>query len=120
MRRRVAATSRSQGSRTDRASFRAVLRLLLALVLAGPAVAQADTTRALGEVVVGDAPPRAGVERIPIASVLTRDPVSVADVARLIPSAAAPTNSRGQTLLAIRGASERQTAILLDGAPLTV
>ncbi len=97
-----------------------LLSAALAVVLAGPAVAQADTTRALGEVVVGEAPARRGLERIPIANILTRDPVSVADVARLIPSAAAPTNSRGQTILAIRGAGERQTAVLLDGAPLTV
>ena len=55
-----------------------------------------------------------------MAGVLTRDPAVLADVARLVPSAVAPTNSRGETLLYLRGAGERQTAVLLDGAPLTV
>lgn len=63
---------------------------------------------------------RPGVAHVPVAGALARDPVSVADVARLVPSAVAPTNSRGETLLAVRGAGERQTAVLLDGAPLTV
>ena len=84
----------------------------------------ADSTRALGEVVVGGAEAggalRAGVAAVPVAGVLTRDPTTLADVARLVPSAVAPTNSRGETLLTIRGAGERQTAVLLDGAPLTV
>ena len=57
---------------------------------------------------------------MPVAGVLTRDPTVLADVARLVPSAVAPTNSRGETLLYLRGAGERQTAVLLDGAPLTV
>ncbi|MDT0632415.1 TonB-dependent receptor [Rubrivirga sp. S365] len=57
---------------------------------------------------------------MPVAGVLARDPAVLADVARLVPSAVAPTNSRGETLLYLRGAGERQTAVLLDGAPLTV
>ncbi|WP_412070083.1 TonB-dependent receptor plug domain-containing protein [Rubrivirga sp. IMCC43871] len=99
-----------------------VLAALLAVALAGGARAQAappDTVRALQEVVVGGAERATGVTRIPVASVLARDPESVADLARLVPSAAAPTNSRGQTLLAIRGVGERQTAVSFDGAPLT-
>lgn len=101
-------------------------RLLAAALaaLACGAIAQPaapDSTRALGEVVVGGAEARGpGVERVPVAGVLTRDPVAVADVAHLVPSATAPTNSRGETLLYLRGAGERQTAVLLDGAPLTV
>ncbi|MEM1115883.1 MAG: TonB-dependent receptor, partial [Bacteroidota bacterium] len=100
-----------------------LLALFGAALLAAPALAQiadADTTRALGEVVVGGAEPLAGVEAIPVAGVLARDAASVADVARLVPSAVAPTNSRGETLLYLRGAGERQTAVLFDGAPLTV
>ena len=96
----------------------------LAAALARPALGQTvpapDTTRALGEVVVGGAAERAGVERVPVAGVLARDPTTLADVAQLVPSATAPTNSRGETLLYIRGAGERQTAVLLDGAPLTI
>ena len=90
-------------------------------LLAAPLAAQdTDSTRALHEVVVSGAVEARGVLAVPIAGILARDPVSVADVARLIPSATASTNSRGETLLAIRGAGERQTAVLLDGAPLTV
>ena len=66
------------------------------------------------------APERTGTARIPVAGALARDPGTVADLARLVPSAVAPTNSRGETLLYVRGAGERQTAVLLDGAPLTV
>ncbi|WP_412060661.1 TonB-dependent receptor plug domain-containing protein [Rubrivirga sp. IMCC45206] len=101
---------------------RPLLAALLAAALTGGARAQAaspDTVRALQEVVVGGAERATGVTRIPVASVLARDPESVADLARLVPSAAAPTNSRGQTLLAIRGVGERQTAVSFDGAPLT-
>ncbi|WP_420455495.1 TonB-dependent receptor plug domain-containing protein [Rubrivirga sp.] len=96
---------------------------VLAVVLSAAARAQPvapDTVRALGEVVVGEAEDRPGVERVPVAGILTRDPVALSDVARLVPSAAAPTNSRGEALLTVRGAGERQTAVLLDGAPLTV
>ena len=107
-----------------RPPVRLALLLALAPLAARAQVAasapDADTTRALGEVVVGAAPERAGVERVPVAGALARDPSALADVARLAPSAVAPTNSRGETLLTLRGAGERQTAVLLDGAPLTV
>ena len=100
--------------------------LALLVLASGPARAQteagtvgADTVRVFGEVAVRGAEDRPGVERIPVAAVLARDPESVADLARLVLSAAAPTNSRGQTLVAVRGVGERQTAVLFDGAPLT-
>ncbi len=100
-------------------------RLVAALAIAAHAASAQpiapDTTRALGEVVVGGVEARgAGVERVPVAGVLTRDPVAVADVVHLVPSATAPTHSRGETLVYGRGAGARQTAVLLDGAPLTV
>ena len=109
-----------------RAIRRPALLFAAACALAAGAQAQTtppDTTRALGEVVVGGVgagAERPGVAAVPVAGVLTRDPATLADVARLVPSATAPTNSRGETLLYIRGAGERQTAVLLDGAPLTV
>lgn len=78
------------------------------------------TAVALSEAVVSTALAPVGTLDIPVAGALARDPATLADVARLIPSAVAPTNSRGETLLAIRGAGERQTAVTLDGAPLTV
>ena len=75
----------------------------------------------LGEAVVsGAAGVGPGVVRVHIVGLLARDPVSLADATHLLPSATAATNSRGETLVAFRGAGERQTAVLLDGAPLTV
>lgn len=60
--------------------------------------------------------------RAPIdsAAVEARAPVSVADLAILAPSAHVRTNSRGETLLFLRGSGERETAVFLDGAPLNV
>ena len=77
-------------------------------------------TPRLDEVVVREAGTRAGVERVPVADVIARSPQSVADLARLVPSAIATTNSRGETLLYVRGIGERQSTVLLDGAPMTV
>ena len=100
--------------------------VLLLVVWTSPLTAQvADSSwsadpRVLEEVIVRDAEPMAGTERVPVAGVIARAPQNVADVARLIPSAVATTNSRGETLVYVRGVGERQTAVLLDGAPLTV
>lgn len=47
-------------------------------------------------------------------------PRDIADVARRLPSAHVPTNSRGETLLYLRGAGERQVAVFFDGALLNV
>ena len=48
------------------------------------------------------------------------EPVAVADVARLVPAAHVQTNSRGETLVYLRTAAERQIAAFLDGALLNV
>jgi hypothetical protein len=37
-----------------------------------------------------------------------------------LPSVGIHTNSRGETVLRLRGSDERQTSIFLDGTPLTV
>ena len=107
-------------------------RLAATLLLSSAAAAQgraprdsvrAPMERALGSVVVADAPRSAGaagVARVPVAGVVAREPASLADAAALLPGAAAATNSRGETLVVLRGAGERQTAVRLDGAPLTV
>ena len=102
---------------------RLALTLLAALAARSAAAQATDTTRtrALGEAVVsGAASAGPGVVWVDVGGIRARDPVALADVARLIPSATAATNSRGETLVALRGAGERQTAVLLDGAPLTV
>jgi len=97
---------------------------LLLILWTSPLAAQvADSSwsdRQLDEVVVRDAESDASIERVAVAGVLARAPQHMADVARLIPSAVATTNSRGETLVYVRGIGERQTAVLLDGAPLTV
>lgn len=48
------------------------------------------------------------------------DALAVADLARLVPAARVQTNSRGETLVYLRNAGERQVAAFLDGALLNV
>ena len=45
-------------------------------------------------------------------------PVATADVFRNLTGVAMRTNSRGESVIRIRGAEERQTLVFLDGAPL--
>ncbi|MEM0962294.1 MAG: TonB-dependent receptor [Bacteroidota bacterium] len=97
-----------------------VLALGLAAAVTAQPVAPDSSVRDLGDVTVRGAAAPAGVARIPVVGAVARDAASVADLAPAVPSAVAPTNSRGETLLYVRGAGERQTAVLLDGAPLTV
>ncbi len=102
---------------------------LCVLSMGGPALAQApaDSLREydLGEVVVGGGTAAAGpspstLQRIPSAAVDRLDAPSVADVARLIPAAHVQTNSRGETLVYLRAAGERQVALFFDGALVNV
>ena len=99
---------------------------ILLVLLAASAHAQvADSSWAEGaptldEIVVRDGRAEVSTARVPVADAIARAPRSIADVAPLIPSATVATNSRGETLVYVRGAGERQTAVLLDGAPLTV
>ena len=84
-----------------------------------------DTMRVeLGEVVVGTeataAPAGPGAVRIGAAALAAIPTTSLADVAPLVPGATVQTNSRGETLVYLRGAGERQTLLLLDGAPLAI
>lgn len=46
--------------------------------------------------------------------------VSLSDALARAPSASLQTNSRGETLVFLRGAGERQTALFLDGASLNI
>jgi iron complex outermembrane receptor protein len=108
---------------------RSLLRLAL-LLLAAPVLVRAqerpDSTEVgeLQEVVVrGDRPIEAGVDtvqRIAPAEVERADADAAAELARLIPAAHVPTNSRGETLIYLRNSGERQTAFFLDGALLNV
>lgn len=60
------------------------------------------------------------VQRLPLATIEQAAAPSAAQVARYIPSAHVTTNSRGETLVYMRGAAERQTAIFFDGASLNI
>ena len=59
-------------------------------------------------------------QTVPLADLAREDATAVADVARLIPAAHVQTNSRGETLVYLRGAGERQVALFFDGALLNV
>ena len=61
-----------------------------------------------------------GAVRVDAAALAAVPATSLADVAPLLPGAVVQINSRGETLLYLRGAGERQTLLLLDGAPLTI
>lgn len=95
---------------------------------AAVAQAPADSLREyeLGEVVVGSAgedEARAApstLQRIPLAAIARLDAPSVAGAARLIPAAHVQTNSRGETLVYLRAAGERQVAFFFDGALLNI
>ena len=78
----------------------------------------------LGEVIVGTGSAKrvapSTLQRIPLASIDRLDAVDVAQTARLIPAAHVQTNSRGESLVYLRGAGERQVALFFDGALLNI
>jgi iron complex outermembrane recepter protein len=85
-----------------------------------------DTSRVynLGEVLVhagGSTTASASlIQRVSLAQIERRDAFAASDVFRLIPAAHVQTNSRGETLLYMRNAGERQVAVYFDGALLNV
>lgn len=111
-----------------------VVALVAVLALPTSAAGQTDTTaekrdtlrvHRLSEIVVH------GVHAVPAPLPYTMvdiepkalkqiDAVAVADIARLVPAARIQTNSRGETLVYLRNAGERQVAAFLDGALLNV
>ena len=78
----------------------------------------------LAEIVVqGSERQRASVatmQRVALAGIAQTDAASVDRVVRLIPAAHVQTNSRGETLVYLRNAGERQVALFFDGALLNV
>ncbi|MFP4624034.1 MAG: TonB-dependent receptor plug domain-containing protein [Gemmatimonadota bacterium] len=104
-----------------------------AALLAGPAPAAAQAADTLRPDTVYDIEPIAvravrpttttgGVSAITVRldSVRFRPAPLLEDVLRELPLVQVRTNSRGEAQLALRGAEERQIAILLDGVPLTL
>ncbi len=88
------------------------------------AVADADTLRSydLDEVVVVGGPEAQPVpytlQRVALAGIAMADASSADELLRLIPAAHVQTNSRGEAMVYLRGAGDRQTAVFFDGAPL--
>ena len=92
-----------------------------------PDSTQDDSTKVvkLGEIVVEASAgptvvPAFSQAHIELARISRRDAAVVADLARLIPAAHLQTNSRGETLVYLRNAGERQIAVFFDGALLNV
>ena len=78
----------------------------------------------LGEVVVADETidrvTPATVFQLPLAKIDATDAATAAGIVYRVPAARIQTNSRGESLIYIRGAGERQVALFLDGALLNV
>lgn len=106
------------------------LRLFLCLSIVGWAKAQVPSDSLsyyeLGEIVVspdGDnqrSMSPSTVHRVALAGIAQADAASIDRVLRLVPSAHIQTNSRGESLVYIRGAGERQVSVYFDGALLNV
>ncbi len=107
-----------------------ILRSLLCLCWAWTAQAQVPTDSLvhyqLGDIVVspsGGTPDILSVStthRVQLAEIAQADAASIAPILRRIPSAHLQTNSRGESLIYLRGAGERQVSIFFDGALLNV
>ncbi|MXZ04775.1 MAG: TonB-dependent receptor plug domain-containing protein, partial [Rhodothermaceae bacterium] len=80
----------------------------------------------LGEIVVGpqgsstEASSVSTTQRVRLADIAQTDVASIDYVLRLVPSAHLQTNSRGESLIYLRGSGERQVSIFFDGALLNV
>ena len=97
-----------------------IARILAGLALPAAALGQGYGT--IEEIVVTAAPTRDRVS--PPSVVLDHEalvelqPVMAADVFRNLTGVSLRTNSRGESVVRIRGSEERQTLVFLDGAPL--
>lgn len=60
------------------------------------------------------------LHKVGLSALALQDRPDIASTLRLLPSASVQTNSRGETLVYIRAAGERQVAVFLDGAPLNI
>ena len=107
-----------------------ILRVLFCLCIVGNVQAQAPTDSLihyeLGDIVVrssGDSPDISSVtttQRVYLAEIAQADAASIDPVLRRIPSAHVQTNSRGESLIYLRGSGERQVSVFFDGALLNI
>jgi len=107
------------------------VRTFFLFFLAGPVYAQVPADSLihyqLGDIVVsptdGSSSEISSVsttQRIRLAQIAQADAASIDHVLRRIPSAHLQTNSRGETLVYLRGAGERQVSLFFDGALLNI
>ncbi len=107
-----------------------ILRILIFFCVAGAVQAQVPTDSLihyeLGDIVVqstGDSPDRSTIsttQQVRLAGIIQADAPSIHPVLRQIPSAHLQTNSRGESLIYLRGAGERQVSLFFDGALLNI
>jgi len=107
-----------------------ILRVLLSLCVVGTVQAQVPTDSLvhyeLGDIVVrpsensSDISSISTTQRVHLAEIAQSDAASIDQVFRLIPSAHLQTNSRGESLVYLRGSGERQVSVFFDGALLNV
>ena len=106
-------------------SFRFLLSLLVLVTVR--VQAQVLPTDSLSEyelgavtVTSGKAESESGVHRISMAAIRETSAPTVAGAMTLVPAAHAVANSRGETVLSLRGAPDRQTSVFFDGARITL
>jgi len=94
--------------------------LLSVLLLADPAPADPPVleTAVIRVTASRAAPARPSAGELNANALARSDAVTLGEAVRALPAVSVQVNSRGEQLAAIRGAGERQTAIVLDGAPL--
>ena len=107
-----------------------ILRIFFSLCLAGTVQAQVPTDSLihyeLGDIVVrssGESPSVSSIstmQQVRLAGIAQADAASIDPVLRQIPSAHLQTNSRGESLIYLRGAGERQVSLFFDGALLNI
>ena len=59
-------------------------------------------------------------QQLDASAIAMKAPVAATELFFGMPSLGTRTNSRGETVVRVRGSEERQTSVFLDGAPLTV
>ena len=99
------------------------IRRLAWVLVAIPALARGQAQGSIEEVILTAArgPTRASRPALVLdrEALQARQPVVAADIFRTVTGVFLRTNSRGQSVIRIRGAEERQTLVFLDGAPFT-
>ena len=106
----------------ERASHARFQVALIATLFVMPVVAKAETPGSIEEIIItaprGESRVSSPAFVLDNEAIVERQPVVVADIFRNFSGISMRTNSRGDSVVRIRGAEERQTLVFLDGAPL--